>query len=167
MVQDADGRWSLSQRGVLLRSDHPSGLASLVRMQTWGPNILTWQRLADAVRTGGGVFAEVNGAPMWEALSGAPEQEAVFNAAMARRGTSQAAAVIEACDFTDVGLVVDVGGGSGALLEGLLAAHPGLRGVVADRPDVAAEAERRMAAAGWPTGSRRGRRLLRERARRR
>ncbi len=148
MVEYDDGRWSLSNRGVLLRSDHPSGLASLVRMQTWGPNLLTWERMADAVRTGRGMFEEVNGAPVWEALSGEPEEETIFNAAMARRGAGQAAAVLEACDFAGIGLVVDVGGGSGALLEGLLSAHAGLRGVVADRPDVAAEAERRMAAAG-------------------
>jgi hypothetical protein len=148
MMRDGEGRWSLSNRGVLLRSDHPSGLANLVRMQTWAPNILTWERLADAVRTGRGMFAKVNGAPVWEALSGAPEEEGVFNAAMARRGGGQAASVLEACDFTGVGLVVDVGGGSGALLEGLLTAHPDLRGIVADRPDVAAEAERRMAEAG-------------------
>jgi len=148
MVQDDAGRWSLSARGAFLRSDHPSGLASALRTVTWVPKLLTWERMADAVRTGRGMFEEVNGAPLWEALSREPEAEAVFNASMARRATGQAESIVAACDLSDVELVVDIGGGNGALLEALLTREPRLRGLVADRPDVAAEAVQRMATAG-------------------
>ncbi len=148
VAEDESGRYLLTGRGALLRSDHPGGLRSLALTQTWPLNIAAWSRLADAVRTGSGTFEEVNGTSMWEALSRHPAQEAIFNAAMARRGAMQAETLLEACDLSGVGCVVDVGGGSGALLEALLGREPRLRGVVADRPDVATEAERRMAAAG-------------------
>ena len=94
------------------------------------------------------MFEEVNGVPLWEGLSREPEAETVFNASMARRGTGQAESIVAACDLADVDLVVDVGGGNGALLAELLGRAPGVRGLVADRPDVAAEAAERMAAAG-------------------
>ncbi len=148
VAQDESGRYLLTDRGVLLRRDHPGGLRSLALTQTWPLNLAAWSRLADAVRTGAGTFEEVHGTSMWEALSRHPAQEAIFNAAMARRGVMQAQTVLEACDLTGVERVVDVGGGDGALLAALLGREPRLRGVLADRPDVAAEAERRMAAAG-------------------
>ena len=148
VARDASGHYVLTARGALLRSSHPGDLRSLALTQTWPLNIAAWGGLADAVRSGDGTFEQVHGTSMWEALSRNPQQEAVFNAAMARRGALQAATLADACDLSGVEKVVDVGGGSGALLEALLGAEPRLRGVVADRPDVAAEAERRMAAAG-------------------
>ena len=45
-------------------------------------------------------------------------------------------------------LVVDVGGGRGALLAGILKAHPGVRGIVFDQPHVVAGARETLAAAG-------------------
>jgi hypothetical protein len=46
------------------------------------------------------------------------------------------AAVLAAYDFGRFGTVVDVGGGNGALLAALLAAHPHLRGILFDQPHV-------------------------------
>jgi len=148
VARDETDRYHLTDRARLLRSDHPGDLRSLALTQTWPLNIAAWGRLADAVRSGDGTFEQVHGTSMWEALSRNPVHEAVFNAAMARRGALQAATLAGACDLSGVEKVVDVGGGSGALVEALLGAEPRLRGVVADRTDVAAEAERRMAAAG-------------------
>jgi predicted O-methyltransferase YrrM len=56
--------------------------------------------------------------------------------------------VAAAYDFSAVGTVVDIGGGRGALLIGLLEAHPHLRGIVFDQPAVAADARKAIAAAG-------------------
>ena len=57
-------------------------------------------------------------------------------------------AVAEAYDFAGIGTLVDVGGGTGNLLTTIQKANPWLRGVLFDVPHVAAEAERRIAAAG-------------------
>ena len=110
--------------------------------------LASWQRLADAVRTGASVFEDVNGIGPWESLSANPEQEAIFNASMARRGVNQVAAILRRRTFHRSSLVVDVGGGRGAMLAGLLAASPGMRGIVADRADVAAEAQTYLEDAG-------------------
>src|SRR5690242_12706212 len=85
---------------------------------------------------------------MWELLSAQPEVEQQFNGAMARRADGQVAAVLASTDLSGVRTIVDVGGGRGALLEGLLRGLPDVTGVVADRPDVAAEAEATFAEHG-------------------
>src|SRR5215208_7796631 len=51
------------------------------------------------------------------------------------------AAVAAAHEFGRYGVIVDVGGGRGALLAGILARYPGVRGVLFDQPAVVAGAE--------------------------
>lgn len=133
-------RYRLTARGDVLRRDHPSGVRSLAIMQTWGPNTLAWSRLSDAVATGEGTFEAENGAPLWETMSRHPDQQTMFNAAMARRAVMQARTLRDACDLSGIRTVVDVGGGKGGLLACLLQDEPGLRGVLADRADVVTEA---------------------------
>lgn len=135
-------------RGSVLRSDHPSRMRDLVLMQASLPNLEAWAALDEAVRTGSGVYEQVNGAPSWQHLAGDPEAQRIFNAAMARRATAQVAAVLAATDLSAPATLVDVGGGRGAMLAGLLEAQPSLRGVVADQDLVAAEARSAFAAAG-------------------
>jgi hypothetical protein len=59
-----------------------------------------------------------------------------------------AAAVIAAYDFSRFGVIVDVGGGNGGFLAAILAANPGMRGVVFDQPHVVTGAAPLLAAAG-------------------
>jgi hypothetical protein len=146
--RDQEGLFSLTSRGAVLRTGHPSGIHSFALMHTWLPQVSAWSRLADAVRSGASTFEAANGSMMWETLSRDPAQETIFNAAMARRGPIQTQAVADACDLTTVRTLVDVGGGTGRLLGGLLGREPTMRGVLADRHDVVAEAEAVLAAAG-------------------
>jgi hypothetical protein len=57
-------------------------------------------------------------------------------------------ALTAAYDWGSLGTVVDVGGGNGAFLAGLLARHPALRGVLFDLPHAVREAPRILEAAG-------------------
>jgi SAM-dependent methyltransferase len=59
-----------------------------------------------------------------------------------------AIAVAATYDFSPFRTIIDVGGGNGALLLGILRANPDLEGIVADRPEVAERAEREIAASG-------------------
>jgi hypothetical protein len=134
--------------GSTLTTGHPRSLRSLALMQSWLPNVASWNHLDDAVRSGASVYERVNGADPWEHLTAHPEQEAEFNRSMARRAEGQVAAIVAGIDFAATETVVDVGGGRGAMLAGVLRAWPRLTGVVADRPDVAAEADAAFAQAG-------------------
>jgi hypothetical protein len=134
--------------GATVRDDHPSRLRDLLLMQATPANLGAWGVMEDAVRSGSSAFEHVNGCSYWDFLAGDPETQTRFNAAMARRGAGQVEAVLAATDLTAASTLVDVGGGRGAMVAGLLAAVPTLRGRVADQPAMAAEADHLFASQG-------------------
>jgi hypothetical protein len=69
-----------------------------------------------------------------------PSAGAAFDAAMAAGSTVQALALERALDWSDVRTVCDVGGGTGAALEFLMAGNDDLGGVLFDLPAVVAGA---------------------------
>jgi hypothetical protein len=81
-------------------------------------------------------------------MASSPELTALFDQAMATFAPWNATAVAAAFDFSPFGTVADIGGGTGALLIGLLKAYPGLAGIVFDQPHAAARAREQVAAAG-------------------
>jgi hypothetical protein len=84
--------------------------------------------------TGEPAHDHVFGESRFDALSKDPEASAVFNMAMQRWTEQVAGLVATAYDFGSVESVIDIGGGTGALLAGILGAHPHLRGAVFDLP---------------------------------
>jgi orsellinic acid C2-O-methyltransferase len=72
----------------------------------------------------------------------------VFDEAMASFGPMTASAVAAAYDFSQFAKVMDVGGGNGAIMIGILKAYPDLHGVVFDQPPAADKARTRIAEAG-------------------
>jgi hypothetical protein len=98
-----------------------------------------------AARTGEATFPRVFGADWWTWLAQNPEEGERFNRAMQGERKSERFADVE---WRGGETVVDVGGGNGALLIDLLRSRPALRGVVFELPDVAREAEERVAQAG-------------------
>jgi hypothetical protein len=87
-----------------------------------------------AVRSGIATFAETFGADFWSWLADHPDERANFDAAMAggKEGSADRLAELE---WRDEEVVVDVGGGNGALLVALLRRRPQLRGIVFDLPE--------------------------------
>jgi cyclopropane fatty-acyl-phospholipid synthase-like methyltransferase len=67
---------------------------------------------------------------------------------MTKTSSQHTEALIRAYDFEGIETLVDVGGGLGGTLAAILAASPGLRGVVFDLPAVADAAAATLAAAG-------------------
>ena len=118
--------------------------------------------LLRAVTEGGTAFEHVHGERFFEHLAGEPEREAAFQASMADRARRETADVVAAYDFAGLRDLVDVGGGSGVMLEAILRAAPRLRGVLVDRPEAVARARARSGArpastaaanASWATSS--------------
>src|SRR5918993_918013 len=105
-------------------------------------------RTPRAVRAGEPTFPRVHGAGFWAYRGAHPEDGAIFDAAMSEGASARAEALRAARDLSSIGTVVDVGGGQGRLLAGLLEAVPDLRGVLVDRPEVVAGAEAGIRSAG-------------------
>jgi cyclopropane fatty-acyl-phospholipid synthase-like methyltransferase len=67
---------------------------------------------------------------------------------MSERTAAFAPSVATEYDFSRMQIVADIGGGKGTLLAAILRAHGQLRGVLFDRPAVAAEGRETLRAAG-------------------
>ncbi|MEU5694520.1 methyltransferase [Actinosynnema sp. NPDC020468] len=138
-VVEADGdAWSCTPRGALLASDAEGSQRDLARVYG-GFFYRSFGQLLHTVRTGECAFTEVFGAEPFDHFAANPADARLFEGAMAA-GTGFLKAVPAALDLPERGTVVDVAGGDGHLLALVLAAAPGLRGVLFDRPHVIATA---------------------------
>ena len=101
----------------------------------------TWGTLLDYVRTGQPAYQQVFGRPFWEDLAAHPGIAAEFDALMGPAGHGVPDFDIELSGGWDaVRTVVDVGGGTGAMLASLLRRHPHARGILVDLPGTVARA---------------------------
>jgi hypothetical protein len=138
-AEDTTGRFRQTALSDTLRSDHPESIRPFAMML--GAHFV-WQpcgALDETVRTGQPAFERVYGAPFFDYLAGHSDDAAVFNAAMSS-SPDYLAAIVGAYDFSKLERIVDVGGGHGLLLAGILSANPRLRGVLHDLPSVVAGA---------------------------
>jgi hypothetical protein len=147
-AETEDGRFALTPMAEALRSDVPGSLRPLAVFNSGEPYWRSWAHLAHAVRTGQPAFEHVHGMDFFSYYRQHPEEWALFDQMMAAQTAAVTRTVAAAYDFSWVRTVVDVGGGNGTLVLGLLAAHPHLHGIVFDQPAVAARAEEAIDAAG-------------------
>jgi len=136
-VEDPTGVYRQTELSDTLRSDHPESIRPFAMMIGahffWKPT----GELGETVQTGQPSFERIYGAPFFEYLAGHPDDAAVFNASMSS-SPGFLAAIVGAYDFSRFERIVDVGGGHGLLLAGILSANPRLHGVLYDLPGVVA-----------------------------
>jgi len=137
---DESGRFELAGPGRLLRTDAAGSLRAHTRFAgaTWRSR--AWDELLRAVRTGRPSFPEIFGMPLFEYLAQHPEAEAVFEEHLAKASRFRNMAVARSLTVEGSSTVVDVGGGSGALLTLLLEREPTARGILFDLAAVAGSA---------------------------
>jgi hypothetical protein len=145
----ADGGYSLTARGHVLRDDHESGLRRVLDAEgSIGRGDLAFVQLLHSVRSGAAAFPVQFGEEFWSDLARDPARTADYDAQMGRDVRAWAPAVLAALDWSAYRHVMDVGGGNGTLLAVLLREHPALCGTVFDQPATAAGAHGTLAAAG-------------------
>jgi len=139
--EDADGRFRHTELSQTLRADHPASVRAWALMLgtqfVWRPA----GDLYESVRTGTPGFRRLDGERFFEWTRTHPEDGAIFNAAMTSGSVQRLPALLAAYDFSRFERIVDVGGGQGALLAGILGVSPKTRGVLYDLPNVVAGAE--------------------------
>src|SRR5260370_1981015 len=145
-AEDPQGRFRLTPMGSLLRGDLPGSLRPFVQLMT-AEAYEAWGDALYSVRTGNPAFERVFGAPLFGWLPGHPSASARFDAGQAGLVPLRMEPLLDR-DWAGVSTVVDVGGGNGALLAGLIGRNPHLKGILFDLPHVANAAERAVASAG-------------------
>lgn len=143
-----DGRFALTPVGATLRSDAPDSVRSWALLMGSAMVWPGWGRLADCVRTGQPAPQLIAGMGPFEWIAAHPEQAAIFDRAMEELTRRFAPVLAAHYDFSRARMVIDVGGGHGALLAGVLAHHPALHGVVFDLAHCADGAAALFAAVG-------------------
>jgi SAM-dependent methyltransferase len=149
LAEQEDGNFALTPLGDYLRTGVPGSMRASVMLFAGVGIQDSWKDLEYCVRTGEPAFRRTSpDADAFSHMAQDPEQGKIFDEAMATFAPQTASAVAAAYDFSAFGTVVDIGGGNGALLIGILKAHPNLRGMVFDQPQVAERAREKIAAAG-------------------
>jgi hypothetical protein len=149
VLTEHDGRsFSLTILGERLRADVPASMRSWAMLVESLGGVRAFEPIIETVRTGKPGLDIAHGMSIFEFLPRHPQLAHGFQAAMSERTAAFAPSVATGYDFSRTRTVADIGGGKGTLLAAILRAHGHLRGVLFDRPAVAAEARDVLGAAG-------------------
>jgi SAM-dependent methyltransferase len=140
-----DGSFELTALGGHLRSAVPGSARAMIMLFAGERIQDAWRELEYSVRTGNPVFQKRGVEDPFRDPTRTAEDNAIFDAAMADLTRLTAIAVAAAYDFSPFRKVVDVGGGNGALLIGILKATPHVPGIVFDQPPAAERAQKQIA----------------------
>jgi len=143
----APGRFALNQaaRGLL----DPTQRLGLDLDGIGGRFAYAWGTLLTYVRTGAPAYREIFGLPFWEDLDAHPEIGASFDALIGPAGHGAPNPEFQISGgWGSVRSVVDVGGGTGAMLAELLRMRPEIQGTLVDLPRTVALSSETFQVAG-------------------
>ncbi len=146
-VPGIEPRFALTPVGELLR-DTPGSLRAMALWILDPRHDRAWDEIFHSLATGEPGFDQAYGMPIFDHFARDLDFAAIFNDAMTSLSAATHPAVVTAYDFSGLRLLVDVGGGHGGLLAGILAANPRLSGIVYDLPQVIEGTRDALAAAG-------------------
>ena len=139
-----NGNVAHTELSRLLRDDHPQSMRSLVRM--FGlPGI--WSAVGElgwSIRTGEPCADRVHQGGLWGYFRNNPEAGRIFGEAMTAKSQGAIAGIVHSYDFSRFGVIADIGGGHGHLIDAIVHAFPATSGVLFDQPQVVEEAQRRL-----------------------
>jgi orsellinic acid C2-O-methyltransferase len=141
-------RFGLTDLGALLRSDVPDSMWATTLLFCGEGVWRSWGDLMASVQTGEPSFDRGIGMDPFAEFADNPEASKNFNRAMSEGTRRDAPEIIKAYDFGQFRTLVDVGGGDGSLIAAIVAATPGLQGVLFDTGPGLAEADDRLREAG-------------------
>jgi hypothetical protein len=147
VTERGSGEFHLAPAGQMLRERDESSLHSWA-LQVGGAHWTRWGELVQSVRTGRSYRQRHDGQDGFEHLDADEEAAARFHRSMVEMTRRVAHAVVRAVDFSGAGVIADVGGSSGELLATVLAAHPGVHGLLFDQAHALAHAPEVLRAHG-------------------
>ncbi len=146
-AEDDQGRFSLTPLAECLRSGLPASqrAMAITAGELFYP---AWGELLYSVQTSKVAFEKVYGLPVFDFLSQHPEQAKLFDATMVGVHGRETAALLDAYDFSGIGVLADIGGGNGSVLTAIMHKYADLRGILFDLPGVAERARANLSASG-------------------
>jgi ubiquinone/menaquinone biosynthesis C-methylase UbiE len=147
-AETGEGKFTLTPLSELLRSNVPNSMRDFAIMlgEDWMWHV--WLELMHSVKTGEVAHDKVQGMSSFEFFEKNEKAGRVFNRAMTNLSQMVVPAIVEAYDFSGAAKIVDIAGGHGFLLAGILKANPQLQGVLFDLPFVIKNAGELLEAEG-------------------
>ena len=146
--EDSNGRFCMTRRARELLSAGPASLRSWLmcvgRPEIW----LGFVHSMESVRTGTSVFEIAHKQGFYDYLATHADLRASFAKAMSSWTDWHRRELLRASDFGRFRTILDVGGGTGSLLEQILATHAKVHGILVDQPANVMVANKRFEAAG-------------------
>ena len=141
------GVFTLTDRAQFLRADHPQSMKHFSLMV--GDALFeAWSDLFHSVETGKSAVEKRFGRDFFAEIAKDVQKSNLFDRAMEEIHGGETALMLDAYDFSQHTTVLDVGGGNGSTLCGILRAHDNLRGQLFDLPPVAENARAFVAEQG-------------------
>lgn len=141
-AESAPGEHALTGVSRALLDDRNAAMRAWLDADGPGARMdLAYSGMLHAVRTGTSAYPAVHGTDFWSDYRRDEQLRVFFGETMAAYAWQTGPAVAAGYDWSGVSSVLDVGGGTGALLLAVLDAHPHLTGAVLDLPEVRPEAE--------------------------
>ena len=147
-TEDESHRFSLTTKGASLQSGF---IRSSVRTLA-GPTV--WRALDEvvyAIKSGESCAQKTLRKPIFEYLRQNPDEMHLFNESMTAIHRDEPAAIVKNYDFSGIGRLMDIGGGTGGLLAEILREYPQMDGVLYELPEVANDARQNLEARGLST----------------
>ena len=135
--------FALTPATELLCTDHPVSLRDAYRLSRLEAR--TWGHFSYCLRTGAAAFERVYGQPHRRYRAEHPEEDARMDDAHRAASRVQALTLVRVYPWRRVRAVVDVGGGTGAFLTGLLRRYPHMTGTLFELAQMAGWARDLMA----------------------
>ena len=142
------GKYGLTDLSERMREDFPGSLKHMFIAETDELHWRSWEKVADAVRTGQPRPQAVFDMPAFDYYAKNVKEGEQFGRAMESVSGFAADAVLEAYDFDGIRTLADVGGGNGSMALAVLGRYPEMRGIVCDLPYIEKQAAERIEAAG-------------------
>jgi hypothetical protein len=146
-TESEPGVFGLTPLAQPLRRDHPVSLRDAYPFLVG--DLHAWARFDYTLRTGCSAFEHVHGMGYWDYMADHPEDSKRFDGSQAAGTRLELRTMLSAYDsWAGLTSVVDVGGGNGQFLAGLLARFPDMHGTLFDQPHVVANAHDLLREAG-------------------
>jgi trans-aconitate methyltransferase len=135
LLREANDTFALTAIGECLRIDVTGSLYeyAILTGVEYAP---AWAALLCSVQSRGVPFEKIFGMNVWEHRERNPELGRLFQQSLAEQTRSLAHALLRIYDFSTVGTIVDIGGGTGELLRCILDRNPQAKGILFELPQV-------------------------------
>jgi hypothetical protein len=141
LAQTSDDKWEQTPLSEVLRTNARATLRDVAILFADDWHVRTVGALHETVRTGQLAVDRVYGMPVFEYLKTDPQAAGNFNRAMTSFSKTEASAVVNSYDLSNIQSLTEVAGGHGFFLATILERYPEMTATLLELPQVVATIE--------------------------